>query len=126
MLFHLVAGDDPDSGLRGLRGKILQAALGRDAKEDFLAVPEEPERAPGAEADSGLGAERAAEVGDAGKAQVGKRLGKAAEHLKGPAGKTDAPPPRQTIGRRLESLRRSGPGQAAGGGFGPLLGQLAA
>src|SRR6185437_9205565 len=98
MLFHLVERDHPHAGLRGLRGEVLEAAFGGDAKEDLLAVLEEPERSPGAEADARAGAERAAEVGDLGDAEAGQGLGEAAEDLVGAAGEADGPPPREPLG----------------------------
>ena len=73
----------PTPAWSGLGAEVLQAALGGDAEEDLLAVLEEPDGAPGAQAEAGLGAEGAAEVGDLGDAQAGQGLGEAAEDAVG-------------------------------------------
>src|SRR4051794_39602978 len=54
VLFHLVEGDDPDAGLEGLGGDVLEAALGGEAAGDELAVLEEPHGPPGGEPEAGL------------------------------------------------------------------------
>jgi hypothetical protein len=89
VLFHLVKSDDPDPRLDGLRPHIFEAALGRDAAEDLLAVLEESQGAPGAQVKAGAGTEGTAQARELGEAHAIESLRHPAQDLVGATGEAD-------------------------------------
>ncbi len=127
VLFHLVHGDDPDAGLQGLGGDVLDATLGRDAPQTTV-TPSLTNRKPGPRCSAGARPSR--------RAGGPARVRSPAPAGPGPRGSWrrtwKVPPARRTAHHReRRSAAASAPSRAnlAGdpaGRFGRLLDQLAA